>query len=125
MVSKHLNSQFVRQHLLYRSSWETRINTGDITALLSHLQEEYPRIIERAKGLDNLALKVFQAGLEECGWTAFERSQLGQDSVSGSNKDYDNLTSIEYFLSGKGSVGDMNGDSHKKRHSECSNIAHL
>ncbi len=124
-MSKHFNSQFVRKHLPYGFSWETRINSNDIEVLSNHLQKELPNIVERAKGLHNLALNVFEAGLKECGWIAWEETQRANINVTRSQKGYDHLTFIEHFLGGKVSVGDINGDSHQKRRSECSNVARL
>jgi hypothetical protein len=110
-----LNSEFVRKYLLYGFSWETEITVDEIEVLSHHLRVNFPHIVERAEARNQLTLNVFEAGLSKCGWMAWEETQVAEIPVLGSNKGYGHLTSIEHFLGGNGSVGDINGDSHKKR----------
>ncbi len=105
-------------------SWETEITSDELKVLSHHLRLNFPCIVKKAEALSQLTLNVFEAGLRKCGWMAWEERQVAEISVSRSiNTGCGHLTSIEHFLGGNVFVGDINGDSHKKRRSECSNIA--
>lgn len=106
-------------------SWEIEITSDELEVLSHHLRVHFPHIVKKAEALSQLTLNVFEAGLRKCGWMAWEERQVAEISVLRSSTGCGHLTSIEHFLGGNVSVGNITGDSHKKRRSECSNIARL
>lgn len=75
-------------------SWDHNIQLEDIRQLKHHLGQ-HADVSEKTKSLNDLAEAIVHAGLEECGWTAFETAEKGK--VSTQNGHWQAATSEAFF----------------------------
>ena len=116
-VSKHLNSEIACLYLFYTCSWEKTINHDELEVLSDHLRKENPDIVKRAEVHHGLGLSIVNAGLEKCGWIAWERSQVAKVSATGRGGKFDQLVFYESVL------GDRVSNPNLKRCGECFQIS--